>query len=602
MRPLVISTAKRRRHALRTVAAMFAVVLLATACANTGGNGRGNTADEANIDAALAPATDNGDLPAVTSGLGSYLAARYARHNNDSAAIAHYIGRVLADDPANPELLSQALSASLSERDMLGAVDYAVRLQEVDEETRVAGIVLAVDAIGKDDAAAALGHLQAAPKTGLNKYLIPLLTAWSLVDSDAGEPMTALAELGRTSAFASTRDFHIGLIGDVLGNQQEAETGYAGALSALHGGSLRVVLAAAGFYQRSGRNDEARAIYDSYVDQNPDTTFLDKAYGALVTGEAPALLVADSAEGYAEVFYGIATSLFQENAVAAATTYVQMALYLRPDMDAGLMLLGVIMASAERYEEAVEAYTAPTEGDALTWHLRLSAAGALAELERIDEAAELLRRMALERPERAEPLITLGDMMRSRSRWEDAVKAYDAALARIPTLDQRHWTLLYARGIALERSKQWPRAEADFLQALKLEPNQPLVLNYLGYSWVEKGLNLDHAKTMIETAVEQRPDDGYIVDSLGWVLYQLGDFEGAAEHLQRAAELRPSDPVIIDHYADGLWRVGRREEARFQWRRALSFGPDDDIADSLRHKIANGLEPLPLQGDKPEDL
>ena len=139
----------------------------------------------------------------------------------------------------------------------------------------------------------------------------------------------------------------------------------------------------------------------------------------------------------------------------------------------------------------------------------------------------------------AEPLITLGDMMRSRSRWEDAVEAYDAALARIPTLDQRHWTLLYARGIALERSKQWPRAEADFLQALKLEPNQPLVLNYLGYSWVEKGLNLDHAKTMIETAVEQRPDDGYIVDSLGWVLYQLGDFEGAAEHLQRAAELRP---------------------------------------------------------------
>ncbi len=602
MGPLVISAPKRRRSWSRTVTAMFAVAALTAACANDGGNGQGTASDNGDLEAAAAPAAGNGDLPAATSALGSYLATRHARRNHDSAAIAHYMARVLAEDPANPELLAQALTASLSERDMASTVDYAQRLQKVDEETRIAGIALAVDAIGRGDRAAALGHLEAAPKSGLNKYLIPLLTAWTLVGAETGDPMTALAELGKTSAFASTHDFHSGLLGEILGHGQEAENGYAGALSALRGGSLRVVLAAAGFYQRSGRDDEARAIYDSYAAQNPDTTFLDEAYGALVAGEAPGLLVADSAEGYAEVFYGIAASLFQENAVDAALAYTQMALYLRPDMDASLMLLGDIMAATERFDEAVAAYTSPTESDALTWHLRLRAAGALAELERIDEAAEHLRRMARERPERADPLITLGDMMRSRSRWEDAVEAYDSALARIPTLDQRHWTLLYARGIALERSKQWPRAEADFLQALELEPDQPLVLNYLGYSWVEKGLYLDRARAMIESAVEQRPNDGYIVDSLGWVLYQLGDFEGATEHLERAAELRPSDPVIIDHYADGLWRVGRREEARFQWRRALSFEPEDDVAESLRHKIVNGLDPLPLPGDKPEDL
>jgi tetratricopeptide (TPR) repeat protein len=602
MGPLVISTLKRRRSSSRTVAALFAVVALTAACAGNGSNNGDNGAGGAGVDAAITPAAGNGDLPAATSALGSYLATRHARRNHDSAAIAHYVARVLADDPANPELLAQALIASLSERDMAGAVDYALRLQKVDEETRIAGIALAVDAIARGDAAVALGHLRGAPMSGLNKYLIPLLTAWTLVGSDDGDPMAALAELGKTSAFASTHDFHTGLIGEIVGDKLETENGYAGALSALRGGSLRVVLAAAGFFQRSGRTDEARAIYDSYVEQNPDTTFLDEAYGALVAGEPPELLVANSAEGYAEVFYGIAASLFQENAVEAALAYTQMALYLRPDMDASLMMLGDIMASTERYEEAVEAYTSPTDSDALTWNLRLRAAGALAELERIDAAAEHLRRMALERPERADPLITLGDMMRSRSRWQDAVEAYDLALARIPTLDQRHWTLLYARGIALERSKQWPRAEADFLQALELEPDQPLVLNYLGYSWVEKGLYLDRARAMIESAVEQRPNDGYIVDSLGWVLYQLGDFAGAAEHLERAAELRPSDPVIIDHYADGLWRVGRREEARFQWRRALSFEPESDVADRLRDKIANGLDPLPLAGDRPEDL
>ena len=221
--------------------------------------------------------------------------------------------------------------------------------------------------------------------------------------------------------------------------------------------------------------------------------------------------------------------------------------------------------------------------------MRLRTANGLAELDEIEAAAEQMKIMARERPERSDPLIALADMMRMGERYDEAVEAYDQAFARIPTLENRHWTLLYARGMSLERAKQWERAEDDFLRALELEPDQPLVLNYLGYSWVEMGRNLDQAREMIEKAVEQRPNDGYIVDSLGWVLYRLGDYEDAARFLERAAELRPNDPVILDHFGDGLWRVGRSAEARFQWRRALSFEPESELEESLRRKIDKGL-------------
>ena len=180
--------------------------------------------------------------------------------------------------------------------------------------------------------------------------------------------------------------------------------------------------------------------------------------------------------------------------------------------------------------------------------------------------------------------------MRRDEQYAEAAVAYDGALALIPDPESHHWPLFYQRGISYERSKQWDKAEADFRKALDLQPDQPLVLNYLGYSWVEMRKNLAEAQAMIEKAVEQRPEDGYIVDSLGWVLYRLGDFPGAVKHLERAVELRPVDPVINDHFGDALWQVGRRIEARFQWKRALSFEPEDKDAIRIRKKLAQGLD------------
>jgi tetratricopeptide (TPR) repeat protein len=218
----------------------------------------------------------------------------------------------------------------------------------------------------------------------------------------------------------------------------------------------------------------------------------------------------------------------------------------------------------------------------------------LDELDRTDEAVAELKRMAAERPNSPQALIELGDILRGRSKFADAVEAYDSAIARINPIGSQHWSLLYSRGIALERSGQWPRAEADFQRALQLQPDQPMVLNYLGYSWIEKREHLDEALQMIQRAVQQRPDDGYIVDSLGWAYYQLGKYDEATQYLERAIELLPEDPTINDHLGDAYWRGGRREEARYQWRRALQFKPEDEQeAKTLAVKLDQGLGAAP---------
>ena len=533
-------------------------------------------------------------LPEATSGLGGYLAGRHARLHNDTVAAHVYFTRALEDDPANPQLLNAALVSALAERDMAAAGALARELAAVAPDSVVARVTLATGAIVAGAPAEALVEIDAMPIQGSARFIAPLLAAWSLAAGDDTDgALEALRAMGGNPNFSAIRDLHSGLIADLGGRTEEAENGYAGALGAARGNSLRAALAAGSFHRRHGRDDEARAVYDAFLEANPDTTFLDVVYRSLETGGEAPPPVADAGEGYAEALYAVAATLMRENSLEGALIYAQLCLAARPDHDGCRMLLGDIFSNMERDADAFAAYDAVPEDSPLKWAVRLRAANALAESGEVDAGARLLRAMARRNPERADALIALADMMLGEERYEEAAEAYDGALARLPALEQRHWPLLYARGMSLERSRQWERAEEDFLQALELEPDQPLVLNYLGYSWVEMGRNYDRARSMIARAVEQRPDDGYIVDSLGWVLFRLGEYDEAVRYLERAVSLRPGDPVILDHFGDSLWRVGRRHEARFQWLRALAFDPEAELEEALRNKVENGLAEEP---------
>jgi Flp pilus assembly protein TadD len=209
--------------------------------------------------------------------------------------------------------------------------------------------------------------------------------------------------------------------------------------------------------------------------------------------------------------------------------------------------------------------------------------------------------MAAEAPKTIGADVQLGDALRNKKRFEDAGAAYNEAIERATAMGlPDRWALFYDRGVAYERAGKWKEAEADLEHALELKPDQPLILNYLGYSWVDKGVKLDQGLKMVEKAVELRPEDGYIVDSLGWAHYRLGDYKAAVEHLERAVELVPSDPTINDHLGDAYWRSGRFVEARYQWRRALQFGPDRDDIHPIEVKLDQGLAPLPASTPAPD--
>nr|WP_324292557.1 tetratricopeptide repeat protein [uncultured Brevundimonas sp.] len=211
----------------------------------------------------------------------------------------------------------------------------------------------------------------------------------------------------------------------------------------------------------------------------------------------------------------------------------------------------------------------------------------------VEDARAILRALARATPDSADPMIRLGDLERSQHNWPAAIAAYREALDRAPKAGRPLWALYYSLGVALERDKQWNDAEQALLSALRLEPDQPLVLNYLGYSWIDRGVNIEKGKTLIVKAVEQRPTSGYIVDSLGWAHYLMGDYQSAAKELERAVELRPDDPTINDHFGDALWRAGRRLEAGFQWKRALDFDPEPELKKAIEGKLESGLPPLP---------
>jgi Flp pilus assembly protein TadD len=264
-------------------------------------------------------------------------------------------------------------------------------------------------------------------------------------------------------------------------------------------------------------------------------------------------------------------------------------------MDGAKVIIAAALETSQRYADANAIYADIAKDSPLSWNARMHTADNLDRLGQTDEAVSLLRTLARERPNREAPLIELGGVLRRHERFKEAVEAYTEALKRIDKIEPRHWVVYYARGVSYEQTDRWPQAEADFLKALEFDSEQPTTLNYLGYLWIDKGQHLEQALQMIEKAVDLRPRDGYIVDSLGWGLYRLGQFDQATKKLERAVMLRPDDPVINDHLGDALWKVGRTREARFQWQRAKDLKPDDKLLKLIEQKLKTGLDAVSSQ-------
>lgn len=523
------------------------------------------------------------------SPFGAYLAARHAQVTRDSGRAADLYARALAFAPENAELLRRTFSIMAMEGRISEAAMLAERMRAQGLNVQMASLVMAVQAAKTGQFARVDAELSELPDSGFNNFIAPLLQAWSrAARSDRAGALKALATMEETRGFESFANLHAGLILDLLDDKVAADQRYTKSIQTGGSGFVRAVQAAASFYARNGQIPRARELLAAFDIDHPESGLGRLALAQLGSGKPPERLVKTPQEGMAEALFDLGSLLHQQNLDEIGLVLGRLALYLQPDLEIADLLIAEILESNGQGERAVAIYEGFAPNSTYAWSSRLRAATVLDDLGRTDDAVARLSQMGEEQPRRIDALVSMGDILRGRERFAEAVVAYDKALARVPKLDRRHWAVLYARGIALERTKNWERAEADFLKALEFNPNQPYVLNYLGYSWVERGLHLDKALPLIEKAVKLRPEDGYIVDSMGWVLYMLGQYEGAVTHLERAVELRPQDPVINDHLGDAYWRVGRVMEARFQWRRALSLKPEGDLLRTIESKLARG--------------
>ena len=524
----------------------------------------------------------------LVSASGKYLAGRYARRSRDFGTAADYLSDALSIDASNRQIRRQTFFALVAGGRMQEAAILAKEIVAADKGAAVANLSLVVeDALGaKFDAAAK--RLETMPRRGMSTFAAPLLLAWAKAAlGDVEGAIKSLDKLKKISSFSALRNMHVGLIYEQAGKTDLADLSLKAASEGTD--SIRVVMGYGYFLERQGRVAEAEALYKKYVAKN-NSEALEGTLERIAAKMPPPPFVATPKDGLAEVFFNLAGTLAQGRSSDLALIYGRLALRLRPDFTLAQLLLGGLLESLSRSSDAIALYKKVDPKSSVSWSARLRQASSLDDLGKTEDAITLLDQMAAERKDRFEPLIRIGDLHRSKKKFEEAISAYDRAIKRVGTLEKSHWSLLYARGIAFERAKKWPKAEKDFLHALELSPEQPFVLNYLGYSWVDQGVKLERAKKMIRRAVELRPNDGYIVDSLGWVLYRLGDYAGAAKNLERAVVLRPEDPTINDHLGDAYWRVGRKFEARFQWKRALSLDPEKELIPQIEKKLRDGLK------------
>jgi tetratricopeptide (TPR) repeat protein len=544
----------------------------------------------------LAAADNSGaGAPVATSPYGDFLAGMLASHERDLSAAADFMMRAWESDPENTVLLRRAFLLAAADGRHAEAVRLAQRIvkQEPDDngypEATLIKLVLAIDRVERGELDAAKQMLDTLPERRLGKFLPPIIGSWlELGKGDADAALATLAPLSDAEGLAKLYNLQRALLNEVAGRTAEAESAYRAVLQGATRPSLRTTWLIGNFFERQGDAEAAADLYQRFKDAEPGSAVFDSAVERLASASRPKPPVADFRAGIAEALFNLASLLSQERAQEQALLQIHLALRLNPRFQLARILLGEILERQQRDVEAVAAYRSIDPASPLAWMARLRIAEGLERLGRAEEAIRELEALAAERPENFEPLFRVGNMLRGLERFSEAVDAYDRAFERLGA-SVAHWSMYYYRGIALERSGQWDRAEQDLLKALDLQPDHPYVMNYLAYSWVEQETNLEQAEAMLVRAVQLRENDGYIVDSLGWVYYRLGEYEKAVTRLERAVELRPQDPVINDHLGDVYWKVGRRHEARFQWRRALNLEPEADIVPIIETKIESGL-------------
>ncbi|MFZ7093343.1 tetratricopeptide repeat protein [Primorskyibacter sp. 2E233] len=525
---------------------------------------------------------------------GDYLAGRQASFSGDYKAAARYYGRAILFDPKKPELLERAILANIS----LGEIDKAAGLADKLASEGQASQLGQMSVIARDAKAENYSAILQAinEDRGLGPLSDGLAKAWAqLGQGDMSAALVAFDDVAKVQGLGPFAVYHKALALASVGDFESAEALFAKDSPGGMGMTRRGVMARAEILSQLDRNPEAIELLDTAFGRDLDPG-LSQMRAELEKGTSmPFTHVRSARDGLAEVFFTLGSALANESSGDLTLVYTRLAEYLRPDHVDAILLSAELLGDMKQYDLAIEAYQRVPEEDPAFHAAEMGRAEALRSEGKMEEAAVVLKTLTETHGDLPVVHSAYADLMRQMERFDEAVIGYTNALDRYEEITDRQWFLYYARGICYERGGDWAKGEADFREALKLSPEQPNVLNYLGYSLVEQKSKLDEALDMIERAVAAQPNSGYIVDSLGWVLYRLGRYEEAVAPMERAAELIPIDPIVNDHLGDVYWSVGRKMEATFMWKRALSFVDWEDAAEEadperIKRKIEVGLD------------
>lgn len=526
----------------------------------------------------------------ATLNSGAYLAARVASSGGDYSAAAFWFSEALKSDPTNPVLLEGATISLMGLGDFAAAAPHARALGDQGDRGQLGLLALVAEAAKQGDYAE-IEALLAKGRSG-GAVFDALIGAWAKAGrGEMTEAVAAFEQIRKIPDQDVFGAFHLALALATVGDFEGADRVLASEAGVKARGLRRVVLAHAEILSQLERNDEAIALLDEVFVPGQDTAVV-SLRERLANGETlPWTLVQTPEQGMAEAFYTIASALRGEGIGSGYPLLLSRATtYLRPDHTEALLTAASLLNEDGQPELAAATYALVPNTAPEHYLAEIGRAETLMAAGKTEAALEAMQALSRAYPKLRMVHVTYGDMLRRESRFEDATKAYDTAIALTSETDPEDWRLYFSRGICHERQKRWPLAEADMRKALELSPNQAQVLNFLGYSYLEMNQNLDEALSLIERAVAANPNSGAITDSLAWAYFRLGRYQDAVEPMERAATMEPVDPVVTDHLGDVYWAVGRKLEAQFQWRRALSYDPEEKDAIRIRRKLELGLD------------